>query len=151
MVPRWAVQLLRPWLFKIPLPQVGMRRGLLGDDAPPDEVAELVEEQRRCRPEVLAARLRDVLSVDVRDDFKQIDVPILYLRGTRDRVVPSRVGQELQQLQPDIRMATLHSAHAVLQRKPTEAAAVIGQFLLSGMMPQISNRRGTIGRLRSSY
>lgn len=130
IVPRWAARFVRPWLFKLPLPQVGLRRVLLGDDAPREQIAEICEEQRRCRPEVSAARVRDVLTVDVRDDLRRITVPILYLAGRRDRVVPPRVVREFQSLRPDIEVVTLDSPHAVLQRRPTEAAAEIGRFLL---------------------
>ena len=130
MIPRWATGFVWPWLFNIPLPQVGLRRFLLGDDAPPEQIAEICEEQRRCRPEVSAARVRDVLTVDVRDDLRRITVPILYLVGRRDRVVPPRVVRELKRLRPDIEVVVLDSPHAVLQRRPAEAAAAIGRFLL---------------------
>jgi len=130
IVPRWAAGLVRSWLFRIPLPQAGIRRMLLGDDAPREELVEVCEEHRKVRPAVLAARIRAVLTVDVRDEFERIRVPILYLAGRRDRVVPPRVAQELQSLRPDLEMVTLDSPHAVLQRQPMEAASVIGRFLL---------------------
>jgi pimeloyl-ACP methyl ester carboxylesterase len=130
IVPRWAAKLVRPWLFRLPLPQVGLRRVLLGDDAPRDQIAEVCREQRRCRPDVSAARVRDVLTVDVRDDLRQVSVPILYLGGTRDRVVPARAAQELKGIRPDIEQFFLDSPHAVLQRRPNESAALIVWFLL---------------------
>ena len=130
MIPRWAATFVRPWLFKIPLPQVGLRRALLGDDAPREQIVEVCEEQRRCRPEVLAARIRHVLSVDVRRELHGIKVPMLYLGGSRDRVVPLRAARELKSLRPDIEEFFIDSPHAVLQRRPTESAALIGWFLL---------------------
>ena len=130
VIPRWAAALVRPWLFKIPLPQVQLRRALLGDDAPREQIVEVCEEQRRCRPEVLAARIRDVLSVDVRHELHAIKVPMLYLGGSRDRVVPLRAARELKGLRPDIEEFFIDSPHAVLQRRPTESAALIAWFLL---------------------
>jgi pimeloyl-ACP methyl ester carboxylesterase len=130
LVPCWAARLVRPWLFKLPLPQVGLRQALLGDDAPREQIEEVCVEQRRCRPEVSAARVRDVLTVDVRNELREVSVPMLYLAGCRDRVVPPRVVREFQALRPDIEVVTLDSPHAVLQRRPVEAARAIGRFLL---------------------
>jgi pimeloyl-ACP methyl ester carboxylesterase len=82
------------------------------------------------RPAVSAARIRDVHCVDVRGDFRRIAAPILYLRGSRDRVVPPRVADELKSLRPDMELVTLDAPHAVLQRRPVESATAIARFLL---------------------
>lgn len=42
----------------------------------------------RVSPAVLAGRLREIVNVDVTADLARIDVRCLYLRATRDRIVP---------------------------------------------------------------
>lgn len=130
VIPSWAAALVRPWLFRIPLPEAALRRSLLGDDAPRERIVEVCEELRRCRPEVLAARIRDVLRVDVRHRLRHITVPMLYIGGRRDRVVPRHAARELKCLRPDIDQFYIDSPHAVLQCRPTESAALIASFLL---------------------
>lgn len=86
------------------------------------------EASRRSSPQVKAARLRAVLAVDVREPFKRLDVPVLYLRGTRDRLVRDRSLATVKAVRPDTEVALLPGPHLVLQVLPQESWTAISHF-----------------------
>ena len=119
----WVGPLLRPfakpWPFRL---YPAYKRATPGAWAAAAEVSRLV------RPDVIASRVRMVLSVDVRQQLSGCPVPILYLRAARDRLVPAANLHRIQQLRPDVSAVNLPSPHQVLQRRPTESAAAIARF-----------------------
>jgi pimeloyl-ACP methyl ester carboxylesterase len=91
--------------------------------------ATLKNARRAVLPEVLAARVREVLAVDASDDLRACPVPTLYVGGTKDRVVGPGTAQELKAIRHDLELAMLDAPHLVLQRCAEEAAAVVAAFL----------------------
>lgn len=77
----------------------------------------------------LTARLRAMADIDVRDDLRKLDLPSLYLRGTRDRVVGTRFGEEFLGIARRGRLVDIEAPHFLLQSRPREAAAAILDFL----------------------
>lgn len=80
-------------------------------------------------PAVLRARLRAVLSVDVVPQLSAVRVPVLYLRATEDRVVPSAAYQLISRLLPDTKIAELEAPHFLLQAAPNAAAQQVRAFV----------------------
>jgi pimeloyl-ACP methyl ester carboxylesterase len=80
-------------------------------------------------PAVLAGRLREIVSVDVSNEFAECTAPLLYIAGGRDRLVGRRVMAQLQRVRPDMQSHVLDAPHLVLQRRPVEAAQLISEFL----------------------
>ncbi len=83
------------------------------------------------RPEVLAHRIRSIHRVDVADALRACAVPILYLRGDHDRLVPASALHTVLRARPDARVATVRSPHMVLQTQPAACALAIEEFLAS--------------------
>lgn len=79
-------------------------------------------------PHVLAHRVRAVLNVDVRHELQCCRVPLLYLRGTRDRVVSRRNQDEIIAGFPCAQRVELDAPHFLLQTQPAAAAAAIAKF-----------------------
>jgi hypothetical protein len=77
----------------------------------------------------MTARVRSILINDMTRTFAECRTPMLFVQASSDRVVPSRVLQELLLLRPDLEHALIDGPHLLLQRRPSQAAAVIGQFL----------------------
>ncbi|QDV08914.1 Alpha/beta hydrolase family protein [Planctomycetes bacterium Poly30] len=77
---------------------------------------------------VMAARVREVLTVDVRDELVQCPVPVLYLEAARDRIVPRRNLERIQQMRPDVLVRTIPGPHIALAIHPIEAAEAIRRF-----------------------
>lgn len=116
-------RLAAPVAFRLRPPRAALRWCLTGGD---DAVARRVRDAvATVRPRVLRARLRAVLSVDARGPLAACPVPLLYLRGTRDRLVPRRCGTEVAVLAAKVRVVDLEAPHLVLQCAPAEAADAI--------------------------
>jgi pimeloyl-[acyl-carrier protein] methyl ester esterase len=128
--PAWMRPMIGSYLFRSSPPAWLVRRLATGPDAPDDLVAGTLDALRLVKPNVLARRVQELLSVNIAADFLKISVPILYLTGTQDRLLSPAVVRTLQGLRPDLEVAALDAPHFILQRRPAEAAEVIANFLL---------------------
>lgn len=86
------------------------------------------------RSDVLVARLRAVLECDVRIAASQIDVPVLYIQASQDRLVSTASFEELRGICPRITLAALDGPHLILQRRPHEVVAIVITFLGSNSL-----------------
>ncbi|HTU67669.1 MAG TPA: alpha/beta hydrolase [Steroidobacteraceae bacterium] len=77
----------------------------------------------------LTARLRAMADVDVRDALRALDLPSLYLRGTRDRVVAGRFADDYLALARHGRIVDIDAPHFLLQARAREAAHELRGFL----------------------
>ena len=81
------------------------------------------------QPAVLRARLRAVVSVDVRAQARALEVPVLYLKAASDRLVPPSAVVEAEQYCRNMRVQSFDAPHCLLQTIPEEAAAVVADFV----------------------
>jgi pimeloyl-ACP methyl ester carboxylesterase len=102
---------------------------MLGRDATPAWRATIARILARVSDTALRARAAAAFDVDVRALIPTIDVPLLYLRGRRDRLIASRHGDEIVALARDGRLVEIDAPHLVLQVAAREAAAAIDDFL----------------------
>jgi pimeloyl-ACP methyl ester carboxylesterase len=79
-------------------------------------------------PAVWRARLRAVLSVDATEKLRAVRVPVLYLRGSSDRMIPRSAWMLVKELLPSARLVELEGPHFLLQTKPVECAAHVTAF-----------------------
>ncbi len=127
-----ALRLLRPLLARWSLrPDTGpITRALLfgrhGDAAWAERLRAAVAS---VSPRVFQRRLLDVLDCDVRLAASRIAVPLLYLRGSEDRLIPARCGDEVAAIVPAARIATVEGPHLLLQVAIAPAVAAISEFL----------------------
>jgi pimeloyl-[acyl-carrier protein] methyl ester esterase len=128
-VPTWMKSLVGSYLFHIPPPAWMVRQLVAGFDAPDELMSEALAGWRQVKPSVLAMRLREALAVDAADDFLAVTLPMMYVSGTQDRLLAPSTVDALQRLRPDLEVAVIAAPHFVLQRRPTEAADLIANFL----------------------
>jgi pimeloyl-[acyl-carrier protein] methyl ester esterase len=126
-VARWLGHAVGPSAMRL-FPAASQVKMLLGGYSTPELRALSAEALSLVRPEVLAARLQDVLAVDVTTELAACDVPVLYLRGSRDMVVPSHNLREIRRIRPSVEVAVLPAPHLVLQTQPAASAAAITRF-----------------------
>jgi pimeloyl-[acyl-carrier protein] methyl ester esterase len=107
---------------------IGVRAMMTGRDAPPELVAAVVDAIASVPKAVLAARIRQVLTSDVRS-AAAIRVPTLIISARRDRLVPSRLTAELRASMPHAEHVEIDAPHLVLQRFPIECAEHIASFI----------------------
>ncbi len=79
--------------------------------------------------EVMAARVRQVLTVDVRDELRQCSVPVSYLAAGSDRVVPRRNLQQIQRLRPAVEVRTIAGPHIAMATNAPAAAEELRRWI----------------------
>jgi pimeloyl-[acyl-carrier protein] methyl ester esterase len=129
-LPSWLRFLIGPYLFWFSPPRLLVRRFLAGPLASPELVRDVVNTLGLVAPSVLAARVRDTLSVDATADFVRCRVPLLYIEGTQDKLLDPATVTKLKALRPDLEYVSIEAPHFILQRCPAEAAAIIEPFFL---------------------
>jgi pimeloyl-[acyl-carrier protein] methyl ester esterase len=127
--PRALAALPLASLFHLPLPAILVRQYLVGPEAPDILVARVRSTIAAVPPAVLAARLSSVLSVDVAGDFARCTAPLLYLRGTRDRVVSEPSVQALvSAASVPVSVVRIPGPHLLLQTAPEAAWRAIEEY-----------------------
>jgi pimeloyl-[acyl-carrier protein] methyl ester esterase len=80
-------------------------------------------------PAALVARLQAIATVDVRAALQALEVPVLYLRATEDRLVPPSAGEQVLRLARHGRLVDMKGPHFLVQTAPERAAAEIRGFV----------------------
>jgi pimeloyl-[acyl-carrier protein] methyl ester esterase len=115
--------------FRLPAPRFAVKQWLVGADAPPELVHDVQHSVSKVRPQVLSSRVQSVLDCDVRLDLERIEVPVLYLRATGDRLIPKRCLKEILEIQTEARVVTIPGPHLLFQREPRQTADVVAGFV----------------------
>jgi pimeloyl-[acyl-carrier protein] methyl ester esterase len=126
---RFVASLLAPLLFHLPVFGFPMNHFLIGPNAPPPLQAAVQAAVSSVMPNVLAERLRAVLSCDARQALSEVAVPILYIQATNDRVIPKSCLDEIRRIKPDLRVAEIDGPHLILQREPNRSADIVSKFV----------------------
>ena len=79
--------------------------------------------------EVLAERVKEIMQVDVSRELDNCDLPILYLRGIKDYVVPKWNLQRILKIKPNINDVSINSSHMLLQTQAVQAVEAIHNFI----------------------
>ena len=126
-LPQWIGPLVRPGLLRI-MPRPSQIKGLLGCYATPALKLLVRETLATVAPEVFACRLRTVLKVNATADLARCPVPLLYLRASRDCVVPFWNAARVRRVLPTTVIHVIPSPHMVLQTQPLLAAEALARF-----------------------
>ncbi|WP_197432995.1 alpha/beta fold hydrolase [Janthinobacterium sp. B9-8] len=78
---------------------------------------------------VIRARLQAVLAINVSSQLSVVKVPVLYLRASRDQVVPASASALIAKLNPRTRIIELVAPHCLLQAFPIKAAQEVNTFV----------------------
>jgi pimeloyl-ACP methyl ester carboxylesterase len=111
------------------LPRFIQQPNLFGKFNSPYHRARLRQVRNRVSQKTLKARLEAVASVDVTEKLRRVLVPILDLRGKRDRVVSRASRDYIRKIHPGIAVAELDAPHLLLQTVPQAAKAAIKEFV----------------------
>jgi pimeloyl-ACP methyl ester carboxylesterase len=77
----------------------------------------------------LANRARAIRAVDVRAELVRCGQPLLYLRGTADRIVRTHNVECIRKLRPDLQVAAIPGGHFALFSAAAAGAAAIARFV----------------------
>jgi pimeloyl-ACP methyl ester carboxylesterase len=130
--PRPVTSLLRSMVDVLPVmlaPVNILSHLLLGRFSTSMLRATLAESLRQVSANALRARLKAVLNVDVSKKLATVRVPILYLRASKDRLVPASASVLVSSLNQKTHVVELDAPHFLLQAMPAEAAKVVNDFM----------------------
>ena len=116
-------------LFTLPMPAAAIRHFMAGPDAPDAVVAEVQRSVAAVQPNVLAHRSAEALRVDARGALAGVEVPILFLAPTRDRLIRRDAHEDVSAIRPDAEIVPIEAPHMVLQRCPHACLAALEKFL----------------------
>jgi pimeloyl-ACP methyl ester carboxylesterase len=134
--PPWLQRILGRLLFHLPVSVAALRRYLAGDQASEMVLTELRNSLRHSRPSVLLARLHESFRVDCREALSRCSMPLLYLAGSEDRLMPRQAIDPIRAVRPDVMVVTLDGPHMLLQTEPDACWLAISQFLgAAGLIP----------------
>ena len=103
-------------------PSLALRLALLGTDAPSARVTELAAAIRAVPPRVIARRVEQVARVDVRAELHALAIPITWIVGRRDRLVPPPADVPGE-------IVTIDGPHLLAQTRAHEVATVVRRAL----------------------
>lgn len=84
---------------------------------------------QKISPEVLAARTRAALTIDVSRELQKSRVPVVYFAAKYDVVVPKWNLKKILKIKPDTKVETFNSNHFLLQSVPQQAWEAIDKFI----------------------
>ncbi len=128
LVPRWSAPLVPAWPFRLS-PLISQLKALLGRYSTPELRALTQSALLLVEASVLAQRTSAVIQVDVSAELKACKVPMLYLQGQHDLVVPGANLRRILAIKPDVQVRQLPAPHMLLQTQPELAAAAISSFI----------------------
>lgn len=77
----------------------------------------------------LCDRMGSAMTVDVRESLRQCEVPVLYVRSTRDAVVPSWNTKEIRRTAKSLTVVDLAGSHLALRSNAKVGADLIARFV----------------------
>ena len=116
------------WLQVRKVPRRAVRHLMLGADAPKNLVEEVSTAIERMRPGLLAARWKTVLTANEAAAYVKSQIPMFYLRGMQDKVVPETALETLIRVRPGLQLHEMKGPHMLLQRYPERCAEVIQKW-----------------------
>jgi pimeloyl-ACP methyl ester carboxylesterase len=129
LFPRKLGFLIRKLAFSFNLPQVFIRRYLLGENVSPLLIENFRKELGSVAPEVLADRARSLLDVNACEALKKCRVPMLYLSAKKDKLVKRSSLSQMRSLKPEMEWVEIDGPHLLLQREPGKCVEAIEQFV----------------------
>lgn len=84
--------------------------------------------------DVVAKRVRAILSLDAREHLRRCPHPVLYIAGSHDEV-PRRNVEEIVCVRPSVHVRTIEGRHFAMYTNPKGAADVITEFIAQRESP----------------
>jgi len=122
-----------PWslLFRLPLSRLTVGLHLTGFNHAPRFVGSIRAANAPVAPAVRASRLRSAFNVDVRNQLAALDVPVMYLRGSDDRLVFSSCVRRVVSARPSTTVVRIPGPHLLLQVEPQRSWQEVSSFVSS--------------------
>jgi len=127
-VPTWAEHGVPSFPFRA-FPLVAKLKSRLGLYRTREHFALSMEALSQVAPHVFARRIREIVRIDVTAELRACSVPLLYLQGARDRIVPASNLRRIVDIRPDMQTVRIDSSHMILKTEPVAALNAILNFI----------------------
>jgi len=101
---------------------------LFGRWATPDRRSQLAATLSRVSSEVLAARAKAALNIDLVKHGHRLTLPLLYLRASADRLIPPSAARSVASIAPIMTVQEIAAPHFLFQTAPETCADAIWRF-----------------------
>jgi pimeloyl-[acyl-carrier protein] methyl ester esterase len=128
-VPVWLAKLVRPLLARSVAPALALNWALMDNDTSDALRASVHEAFASAESAVIARRLMEVISTDLRPDIGSIEIPVAYISASRDKLVPERSYADIKAALPDLHRFGVYGPHLALQQMPEQCVAAILEFV----------------------
>jgi pimeloyl-[acyl-carrier protein] methyl ester esterase len=128
LAPTWLAYLTHPLVFRLYDPYVRFKVWKRGGGAAGDMRLAALNGRTH---QVIAKRVRSVLRVNVLEQLATCEVPVLCVRGERDRLIHKRNLAEMSKSLPSMRVAMLDGGHCILRSRTALATAAMVEFISS--------------------
>ncbi len=125
---RWVAMRLAPVLGHVGLPKWAVKRWLVGEDAAAGLVEAVIAAVSWVEPKVMAARVLEAVRSNVLADLALVQVPVLYVQPTQDRVVDPECLEEIRRVKTG-RTLAIDGPHLLMQTQPELVAEVVMGFV----------------------
>lgn len=116
------------WMFARPPPRALVRTLLAGSDASEALVTLVTSTLSEVSAGVLADRVRQTARVDATAAARKLTLPVLYLQGSKDRLVSPRSAQWLARDLPQLQVEVIDGPHLLSQTRFEQMAARLETF-----------------------
>ena len=106
-------------------------RSILGRENYQQLAVKALDAIKSVGPDVIAARVKAILKVNVAEELGRCDVPILYMAGVKDHLIKKHNIDSIKKIKRDVKVSEIDTQHLILQIEPKIAAEEIEKFLKS--------------------
>lgn len=107
-----------------------------GSDASPEVKNMARELLEKVSPSQFHNRIKLVDEVDVAEKLKDIELPLLYIQATKDRIVFAGSGNEMMRHAKNLKIEQVDGSHMILQTQPEKCAELIINHVTSNKRMQ---------------
>jgi len=115
------------WTFRIPRPRWVLETWTYDRNTDDRWLDHHIEVTEKVSPEVMAGRVREMATL--KPIRREVAVPVLYLQGTHDRLVPARCMTYFEQWCTSLEVARPARSHMIVQTEPEKSADLVAAFL----------------------
>lgn len=127
--PRPLLTLFGQYLSIAMVPNFVRNTMLLGSKASRSLISQLNDALTRVPGKVLSQRLNQVHNCNLENTLEQITVPVLYLKASRDRLIPVDTAEQVICFVKKGQIIELDGPHMLLQENSESAARVVASFI----------------------
>jgi len=143
---KWSRMALFRWLRLTPIfalrpPASLLRRLVLGPHASSAQVDLAQRAIASVSPSVLSARFREIARTDMRRQLRDLEMPILYLQATHDKLARRAERRSVTDTVPSTRCDTIAGPHCLLLINPNEVWGHLIDFVQHAAPPNPSLQR----------